>query len=106
MYILGFDCYGHDAAAAIVRNGEMLGFVEEERFLRTKHTPEFPINAMRWCCREAGIMPQDLDHIVYYWNPYLGLGTRLFHVFRYLPRSLGLVRSRNPPAPGFGAETE
>ena len=34
MYILGFDCYGHDAAAAIVKDGELLGFVEEERYLR------------------------------------------------------------------------
>ncbi|NLX14307.1 MAG: carbamoyl transferase [Phycisphaerales bacterium] len=94
MYILGFDCYGHDAAAAIIKDGDLLGFVEEERFLRCKHTPDFPIHAMQWCCREAGITPRDLDHIVYYWNPYLGLGGRLAHILRYFPRSIGLVRSR------------
>lgn len=94
MHILGFDCYGHDAAAAIVRDGELLGFVEEERFLRKKHTPDFPLHSMQWCCREAGISPRDLDHIIYYWNPWLGLGGRLAHVLRYFPRSFGIVRSR------------
>ncbi len=94
MHILGFDCYGHDAAAAIVRDGELLGFVEEERFLRTKHTAEFPIHSMRWCCEHAGIEPRELDHVVYYWNPYLGLGSRALHLARYFPRSVGLLRSR------------
>ena len=74
MHILGFDCYGHDAAAAIVRDGEMLGLVEEERFLRKKHVADFPRNAIRWCCEVAGITPQELDHIVYYWNPRLSRG--------------------------------
>lgn len=95
MYILGFDCYGHDAAAAIIRDGEMIGFVEEERFLRRKHVLDFPINAMRWCCEEAGISPNELDHVVYYWNPYLGLGGRFGHIMRYFPSSIGLIRSRN-----------
>ena len=94
MHILGFDCYGHDAAAAIVRDGELVGFVEEERYLRRKHIADFPINAMRWCCREAGIAPEDLDHVVYYWNPYLGLGGRFGHILRHFPRSLSLIRSR------------
>ncbi len=94
MHILGFNCYGHDAAAAIVRDGELIGFVEEERYLRRKHAPEFPINSIRWCCQEAGISPRELDHIVYYWNPYLGFGGRCRHIARYLPKSMGLLRSR------------
>lgn len=95
MHIVGFDCYGHDAAAAIVRDGELLGFAEEERFVRRKHTPAFPIHALRWCCEEAGISPHEVDHIVYYWNPYLAWGSRLLHIARYLPRSLGLIWSRS-----------
>jgi len=94
VHILGFDCYGHDAAAAIVRDGKLIGFAEEERFVRRKHTSAFPINAMRWCCQEAGISPRDLDHIVYYWNPYLGWGSRLVHVVRHLPWSVSLMWSR------------
>ena len=29
MYILGIDCYGHDSAAALLKDGEIIG---EERF--------------------------------------------------------------------------
>ncbi len=94
MHILGFDCYGHDSAAAIVRDGQMLGLVEEERFLRRKHTADFPEHSIRWCCEIAGIQPSELDHIVYYWNPWLARGPRALHVLRYFPRSIELLRSR------------
>ncbi|WP_435008741.1 carbamoyltransferase family protein [Tundrisphaera lichenicola] len=93
-HILGFDCYGHDSAAAIVRDGAMLGLVEEERFLRKKHVAEFPRNSIRWCCEVAGIEPRELDHIVYYWNPRLHRKERIAHLLRYFPKSLGLVASR------------
>jgi carbamoyltransferase len=94
MHILGFNCFAHDAAAAIVRDGEMLGLVEEERFLRRKHVGEFPRHAIRWCCDVAGIEPSELDHIVFYWDPKLALWSRVMHLLRYFPRSLELVRSR------------
>ena len=94
MHILGIDCYGHDSAAALVRDGTLVGLVEEERFLRKKHVADFPRNSIQWCCETAGIRPADLDHVVYYWNPRLARGKRLLHLLRYLPRSVGLLRSR------------
>ena len=95
MHILGFDCFGHDAAAAIVRDGELVGLVEEERFLRKKHTEVFPAESIRWCLREAGIGPEELDHVVYYWDPSLARLPRLGHLLRYFPKSLGLLTSRS-----------
>lgn len=94
MHILGFDCYGHDSAAAIVRDGQLLGLAEEERFVRQKHVADFPVHAIRWCCEVAGIEPRELEHIVYYWNPRLARLQRLGHLLRYFPRSLGLLCSR------------
>jgi carbamoyltransferase len=95
MHILGFNCYAHDSAAALVRDGEMLGLVEEERFLRKKHVGDFPRHSIHWCCEIAGIAPRDLDHIVYYWQPKRAALQRLGHLLRYFPRSLGLLRSRS-----------
>jgi len=94
MHILGFNCFAHDAAAAIVRDGDMLGLVEEERFLRKKHCGDFPKHSIKWCCDIAGIKPSDLDHIVFYWDPKLGFWNRLKHVLRYFPRSIELIKSR------------
>jgi predicted NodU family carbamoyl transferase len=34
MHILGISCYFHDAAAALLRDGELVAAVEEERFRR------------------------------------------------------------------------
>jgi carbamoyltransferase len=94
MHILGLACYGHDSAAAIVRDGQLLGLVEEERFVQKKHVADFPVHAIRWCCEVAGIPPSELDHIVYYWDPKLARLQRAWHLLRYFPKSLGLLRSR------------
>jgi carbamoyltransferase len=94
MHILGFNCFAHDAAAAIIRDGEMLGLVEEERFLRKKHTGDFPKHSIEWCCQQAGIKPSELDHVVFYWDPKLGFWERIAHVAKYFPKSLELVKNR------------
>ncbi len=94
MHILGFNCFAHDAAAAIIRDGDMLGLVEEERFLRKKHVGDFPRHSINWCCDIAGIKPSELDHIVFYWNPKLHFWKRVWHVLKYFPRSMELIRSR------------
>ncbi len=66
MIILGLNCYKHDAAAAVVVDGEVVAAAEEERFVRRKHTGEFPAHAARFCLRAAGAAPGDVDHVAYY----------------------------------------
>ena len=63
MYILGINAYHGDAAAAIVRNGELIAAAEEERFNRLKHSAGFPVEAMRYCLAAAGIEISDVAHI-------------------------------------------
>lgn len=36
MIILGFNYLGHDASAAILKNGKLIAAIEEERFTRHK----------------------------------------------------------------------
>jgi predicted NodU family carbamoyl transferase len=36
-YILGISCYYHDSAASLIKDGEILGASQEERFTRIKH---------------------------------------------------------------------
>jgi len=91
---MGFDCYGHDSAAALLCDGEIVAMAEEERFVRDKHTLAFPARAIRYCLDEAGIGIDDVDHIAYYWDPSLHVADQIWHIIRYLPRTLRLVRSR------------
>src|SRR6185503_8878449 len=63
MYILGINAYHGDAAAAIIRDGELIAAVEEERFNRIKHCAGFPTESVRYCLKAAGISVDDLVHI-------------------------------------------
>lgn len=65
MYILSFK-EGHDPAACLLKDGEIIAAVEEERFIRKKHAPGvFPVESIRFCLKFAGIKEQDVDYVVY-----------------------------------------
>jgi carbamoyltransferase len=63
LYILGINAYHGDAAAAIIRDGELVAAAEEERFNRRKHCAGFPAEAIRYCLEAAGIGIEQVDHI-------------------------------------------
>ena len=46
---------GHDSAAALVVDGEIVAAAAEERFSRNKHTGNFPDGAIQYCLSAAGI---------------------------------------------------
>ena len=41
-FILGISAYYHDSAACLLRDGEIVAAVQEERFTRKKHDAGFP----------------------------------------------------------------
>ena len=53
----------HDSAAVLVRDGEVIAAVEEERLNRIKHTNSMPIEAIRACLNWEGARLSDLDAI-------------------------------------------
>ena len=71
MNILGISCYYHDAAAALVQDGQLVAAAEEERFNRKKHDPGFPKLAIEYCLAEAGITREQVDHVVFYEKPFV-----------------------------------
>jgi len=87
-YILSISCFYHDSAACIVRNGDILAAVQEERFTRKKHDPKFPKNAIKYCLEEAGIAIQDLDHVVFYDKPFLTFERLLMSYLTVAPKGL------------------
>ena len=85
-YVLGLSCYYHDSAAALLKDGEIISAVQEERFSRKKHDSSFPKNAVFYCLNSHGINLSDVKEIVYYEKPlitferlletYLGIAPR------------------------------
>ena len=76
--ILGINCAYHESAAALVRDGEVIFAVEEERFTRTKHAKaarvsnpdQLPWNAIRACLEFApDARLCELDAIAYSLEP-------------------------------------
>ena len=63
MHILGINAYHGDAAAAIIRDGELIAAVEEERFNRCKHCAGFPAESIRYCLAAAGVSLAEVEHI-------------------------------------------
>jgi len=66
LYILGISCYYHNSAACIIKDGEVVAAVEEERFTRKKFDDGFPSEAIDYCMEEAGITTKDLDCVAFY----------------------------------------
>ena len=70
-YILGISCFYHDSAVALLKNGEIVSAVQEERFSRKKHDSRFPVNAIRYCSQSQNIDLRNIESIVYYEKPFL-----------------------------------
>jgi carbamoyltransferase len=63
IYVLGMNAYHADASAVLLKDGEIVAAVEEERFNRVKHSAGFPSLAVQYCLQRAGIRIEDVDHI-------------------------------------------
>src|SRR5215471_9754851 len=63
---------GHDSAATLVIDGEIVAAAAEERFNRAKHSGAFPINAINYCLKQGAVRLEDIDEIAHAFN-YSGL---------------------------------
>jgi carbamoyltransferase len=86
--ILGISCFYHDAAAALLRDGELVAAAHEERFTRKRHDASIPKQAVRYCLEEAGIALEDLDYLVFYDKPFIKFERILMTYLATFPRSL------------------
>lgn len=86
MYILGISAYYHDSAACLIKDGEIVAAAQEERFTRKKHDDRFPINAVQYCMKEAGIEPAELEAVVFYEKPFMKFERLLETYLAFAPR--------------------
>jgi len=84
--ILGISAFYHDAAAALVVDGEVVAAAQEERFSRKKHDAGFPQKAIEYCLAEAGLRFEDLDYVGFYDKPLRKFERLLETYLAYAPR--------------------
>jgi len=92
MVILGISCFYHDAAAALLVDGQLVAAAEEERFSRIKHDSEFPVGAVKYCLRAANLKLADVDYVVFYEKPLPKFDRILRTSFATWPKSLAPFR--------------
>ena len=71
MYILGISAYYHDSAACLIKDGEIISAVQEERFTRIKHDSSFPKNAINYCISDENVCLTEIHYIAFFDKPFL-----------------------------------
>jgi carbamoyltransferase len=95
-YVPGINAYHGDVSAALLRDGQLVAAVEEERFRRIKHWAGFPTLAIRSVLEMGGIRGQDVHHVAISRDPKANLLRKgLFTVTHRPDLRLVLDRVRN-----------
>ena len=95
MNILGLNAYHGDVSAALVRDGQLVAAVEEERYRRIKHVAGFPAQAMHACLEIGGIAPADVDVFAVSRDPRAHLWRKALFLLRHRPKGTVASRARN-----------
>src|SRR5437588_12456888 len=96
MRILGISAYYHDAAAAILHDGQVLAAAQEERFTRKKHDSRFPHHAIHACLEQTGTRPSEIDFVAFYDKPFLKFERLLETYLAFAPRGFESFRTSLP----------
>jgi carbamoyltransferase len=96
MYILGISAFYHDSAAAIINGENIVAAAQEERFTRIKHDHSFPINAVEYCIKEAGISFDQIESVVFFEKPFIKFERLLETYVAFAPRGFMSFKSALP----------
>jgi carbamoyltransferase len=77
IYVLGINSVYHESSVCLIKDGEIIVAVEEERFNRKKHGKHptvdnphlLPFDSIDYCLREANISFKDISQIGFSFNP-------------------------------------
>jgi len=82
----------HDAGAALVENGKIVGAVNEERFTKRKNDVGFPKNSIKWLTSLGG----EIDEIAIPWIGGSALISRIFPSYEEKRRELWRKKAKKP----------
>lgn len=69
MKVLGIRYGGHDSAASLIIDGEVIAASSQERYDYQKHSRAFPLDAIRDCLKTANLDINNLDEIAFANDP-------------------------------------
>src|SRR6266545_1706593 len=92
MYILGISGHQRDAAAALLKDGQIVAAIEEEKLARIlrigiSQSGGLPYQAISYCLEAAGIGIEDLHYVTYDHKPHWLLKREFEFNQRFLPEN-------------------
>src|SRR3954468_23634920 len=93
-YILGLNTYHADSSAVLLKDGELVAAVAEERLNRVKHFAGFPVKAIKEVLDIAGIGVRDVDHIGINKDNKANLFKKILFAVNHLGRIGKMVKQR------------
>lgn len=85
---MGISCYYHDSAIALVKDGQIITALQEERVTRIKNDSSFPSNALELILQKNGINPEEIEGVAYYEKPFLTFERILETYHAFSPKGL------------------
>src|SRR5262245_40595428 len=90
--ILGINAFHADSAACLVIDGILTSAIGEERLgMREKHSPRFPVQAIRRVLKESGVTLKDVTHVAIAKDPKSNLSAKAAYVVNHPLKSVRAV---------------
>lgn len=93
MIILGINAYHGDSSAAIIKDGQLLAAIEEERIRRIKHWAGFSSEAIKWCLSYTGTDIRDVDYIAISRDPFARFHKKIMRILSKRP-NISFIKGR------------
>ena len=92
-YVLGINAYHGDVSAVLIKDGQLVAALEEERFRRIKHWAGFPTIAIQKCLAMADISGREVSHVAISRDPKANLVRKGIYALSRRP-DFALIRDR------------
>jgi len=93
MIVIGINAYHGDSSAAIIKDGQLLAAIEEERIRRIKHWAGFPSEAIKWCLSYTGTDIRDVDYIAVSRDPFARFHKKIMRILSKRP-NISFIKGR------------
>jgi carbamoyltransferase len=94
MYVLGIKPFGHDTAACLIHDKNILAASSQERFDRKIHSSAFPFDAIKFCLDVASVNINQVDEIAISYNYKEAILKLFFFTNIYIFSSIDIVLKR------------
>ena len=94
MYILGIHPIGHDTSACLIKDGNIIVGIEEERLTKKKHSTDFPFLSINHCLEYEGINIDDIEVITLSGDYNLQVEKRYLEFWRrFYPKNIERIKN-------------